>query len=1070
MKERDDSNSDPDDDRILSIVVEPIVEGISPNVASAALRMLCSPPFLPYPTSASTGGGRRHFEGGGGSSRTNDDDPASSSTIERSVYEKLMRLLLRKIGDSVEGRRAATVVPSRVADSARPRDDGGRSNAPTTLRDASIVVPPSGSTSSGVDGGEKTLNWHAHADALHSLSSLAHVLGSYSDRRRRGDVIAGHLPPLTNIIPPTEHGRIVDLYESVVGCISLDDETTSSFVRCVGPRRLVQDVLRPMVTMEAARMRIFGWVNDDDDAAGWSNAVDGGGDDERRPPRSVSPGRRSYDRLISIASSYLVLPHSLEKLTASELSITLWSMTKIYNPLRTSNVPFTPTPVDRPPLTFQSPQGILLRAFMKRLRKYSVRSSATGKDLTRALWSVARLIIYFDEEDEASSHPDCSPSFEQLIPLPILLPGEDVSESENLFTSSIEDVNDVGTKSMSRMRLLLMPRTWQRSRVGESNDSPDDPLKIALRDEAVIMFHTLINEIVRPPIYSKTKVGGAIREDKGYCSIEKTKLESLSLWQIAEMLQAATTLHISHEDIVPAIIKILQHLTSNPSSSRNPIRQCRNCKDISRVLLSLQRLRVGSGIFDDATSSDGSCGGDGGDINIACGTVEGSDIEKKSYSAELYVGGLECRCVQHLGEKFLDLVLWHKGQSKWACDPRTLATILRSGVMMFQGPSNATKSMLDAASILILDDNINGKTDQGWYRHSFLSSCNEFEVSNCLFAFARAKNFDQGVFNSLTSQMMEDDIILSCTPSSASRTMWSCSVLLSLGDAGTSGNTYKLVDLFHQLSPLLLSSSLSSTDISSAMWAMAKSEYVIDRGIFDQLAKSMASDIMLKQSNTRLVSQALWSCGKMVEFEYPKSMAEVQEGLDKFDESDNIVLHVPPYVKSAHKFVHFLIKNRDQVSPKQISQSIWAIGRLRLSDRFLIDEMGRIALSLHASLNAREIANIIWGLSKVNYDNPEVISNIVRRIISPHITKECTAQEASMILFALGKLRICEEEALVLFASLSMVLKRQLIDATSQSIANALWAHEVLGIAPPPELLSTWAQDRLGMNVSTQPK
>jgi hypothetical protein len=548
--------------------------------------------------------------------------------------------------------------------------------------------------------------------------------------------------------------------------------------------------------------------------------------------------------------------------------------------------------------------------------------------------------------------------------------------------------------------------------VGESDNSLDDALKIALRDEAVIMFHTLINEIVHPPVYSKGKAGGVVGEDNRNYGIEKTKLESLSLWQIAEILQAATTLRISHDDIVPAIVAILRHLTSNPSSWRNPIRRCRSCKDISRVLLSLQRLRVGTGIFDKTVGGGGDCGAVG--INIDRGTADGSGGDKKSNSDVLDVGRLECRCVQLLGDKFMDLVVQHKEQSRWACDPRTLATILRSGVMMFQGPSIATTSMLDAATVLILEDTNKGEEDEGWDYHSFLSSCNEFEVSNCLFAFATAKRFDQGVFNSLADQMMEDDIISSCTPSSASRTMWSCSMLLSLDDAGSCENHYKLVDLFHQLSPVLLSSSLSSTDISSAMWAMAKSEYVIDRGIFDQLAESMASDEILKQSNTRLVSQALWSCGKMIEFEYQKSIAEIQVGSDEFDESDNIALRIPPYVESAHKYVQFLTENRDQISPKQISQSIWAMGRLRLSDRVLIDEMGEIALCMHASLNAREIANTVWGLSKVDYQESEVISKIVRRIMSPHISKECTAQEASMLLFALGKLQICEEEALVL--------------------------------------------------------
>jgi hypothetical protein len=642
------------------------------------------------------------------------------------------------------------------------------------------------------------------------------------------------------------------------------------------------------------------------------------------------------------------------------------------------------------------------------------------------------------------------------------LPGEDESESSYSFESPMGISDDVGEISISQKAIIPARRMKQTNNVRESNDSPDDALKVVLRDEAVIMFHTLVNEIVNPPAYHTSTSGKVAGEDDGNY---KTRLESLSLWQISEMLQAATILRVSHDEITPAIIKILKHLTS--SSWRNPIRRCRSCKDISRILLSLQRLRVGTGIFDDANDGGNDVGG--GRIDIACGTVDGSYIDKNYSSADVDVARLECRCVQLLGEKFLDLVIRHIEQSKWACDPRTLATIVRSGVMMFQGPSIATKSMLDAATILILKNASKRNVDAGWNYPSFLSRCNEFEASNCLFAFATAKHFDQGVFNALTDHMMEDDIVFSCTPSSASRSMWSVSMLLSLQDAGSSGNTYKLIDLFHQLSPLLLSSSLSPTDISNAMWAMAKSEYVIDKGIFDHLAKCMASDEMLRQSNTKLISRALWSCGKMVEYEDPKSMGKIHERSDVDENYDNLP-NIPPYVKSALKYVQFLSENRDQVSPKQISQSIWAIGRLRISDRILIEAMGEIASCLHASLNAREIATTIWGLSKVEYDNTEVISKVVRRIMAPHITEECTAQEASMLLFALGKLQICEEEALVLFSSLSMILKRQLNDATSQSILNALWAFEVAGIAPPPELLSTWAQDRLGMNVSTHLK
>lgn len=931
------------DERFLSGVIKNSVDDVSPNILAAALRRLTLPPFLPSSLLLPTR--RKKYA-----------KQYDVSLTEGKVYEKLMQLILIKIDTSVKNQ---DIYLSRQ----RRRRNKYVDDRPTLLpvRDEPIIDE------------EMTLNWYAMADILFSLSNLMSILGKYH-RNGRDQIIAGHL--LTNI-SPKEQGIIVDLFENIIRCVSSDNESTSSFVRCLGARRLIRDVILPL-TQKIINGRDY-------DIGVWRNIEDDVADEyDEQILLSMELPKFNYNRLIPIISSYLVLPHSLEKLNASDLSITLWSMTKIYNSAQYSNNP----------MTLQSPQGLLLRAFMKRLRKYSVRSSCTGEDLSRALWSVSRLIST-TKQNELLLRQDYYPSFEQLIPLSPRLPGEDGTISDNsLFISPLETLDDVAL-------------------------AVDDE---TLHNEAVIMFHTLLNEIVNPPTHKGNY------NDKLHTG--HAKLELLSLRHIEEILQAATTLHVRLDDIAPAICKILQYMTSNPLLGRNPIRRCRSLKEISRILLSLQRLRVGTGIFDKL--DDG-----------------GGEIES---------GGLESRCAHLLGERFLELVLWHKAQSTYSCDPKTLATILRAGVMMFQGTAPATKPILNAASILIAEE-------------SFLSSCNEFEVSNCLFAFATAKHLDQAVFNSLTDQMMAEDLLMSCTPSSASRAMWSCSMLLSLNQSGKSENSFKLVDLFHQLSPLLLSSSsssLSSTDISSAMWAMAKSEYIIDGGIFDQLAEAMASDGMLKQSNTRLVSQALWSCGKMIEFEHLKSINKDDNNLAKVDKKDNVTNYTPPhYVESAHKYVQFLSRHPNQLSPKQISQTIWAIGRLRLSDHVLVEEMVDVALRMHSLLNAREVANIIWGLSRVDYDKPEVISKIAKRIMSPHVFNECTVQEASMLLFALAKLQICKEDALTLFPSLSMILKRQLNDATSQSIVNALWAHEALGISPPEELLSIWAQDRLGMNVST---
>jgi hypothetical protein len=123
---------------------------------------------------------------------------------------------------------------------------------------------------------------------------------------------------------------------------------------------------------------------------------------------------------------------------------------------------------------------------------------------------------------------------------------------------------------------------------------------------------------------------------------------------------------------------------------------------------SLQRLRVGSGQF---------------------------DAQSEEY------------CVQLLGERFLGIICEREGTYQ-QCDPKTLATILRSGVMMFSGKSIATNAMLDAALHLIIgargdDDCADTELDMDSFS-SFLLGSNEYEVSNFLFAFAKARRFDEG--------------------------------------------------------------------------------------------------------------------------------------------------------------------------------------------------------------------------------------------------------------------------------------------------------------------------------------
>jgi hypothetical protein len=132
------------------------------------------------------------------------------------------------------------------------------------------------------------------------------------------------------------------------------------------------------------------------------------------------------------------------------------------------------------------------------------------------------------------------------------------------------------------------------------------------------------------------------------------------------------------------------------------------------------------------------------------------------------------------------------------------------------------------------------------------------------------------IFLKLTAQMLEVDLIESCTAQSASRAMWSCATLSKhMPDSEEPYLYERLVDFYHQISGVLLTSQLSPSDCSYAMWAMAKFGYTLDQGSFDFLALALAgmlpddgdnSDQLghdsVNQSDTKLVVKALWSCAR----------------------------------------------------------------------------------------------------------------------------------------------------------------------------------------------------------------
>lgn len=389
--------------------------------------------------------------------------------------------------------------------------------------------------------------------------------------------------------------------------------------------------------------------------------------------------------------------------------------------------------------------------------------------------------------------------------------------------------------------------------------------------------------------------------------------------------------------------------------------------------------------------------------------------------------------VQSMVDKFVNILL---SEDAHACSPSTLNQMLRSITLFLPDHGRSFPQLYRAAASLLNNQ-------------SYLENCNEFECSNFLWCYAMAKNYDKTVILALSERMRNDDIVSSLTPSSVSRYLWSFTSLVESNEEDI-GMQETLFEVFETLGGILLSTHLKPVDSAMAMWAMAKSSYV-NMGIFDHLAEVLSVDFMLERSSVQQITQALWACAKMISWEDP-----LREKLEFGKVS------IPPYVRCAEKFASYLVPLQDRMSAKDVSQIIWSLGRLKIINPSIVYPIARKAtqMSQEERFNSQELANIVWGLSKLEFDAPLAISNFTYQLRKPSIMNFTTPQEASNVLYALAKMGVRDEDT---FHAMNQVLMRQPENATTQTIANALWAHETVGLLPPKQLFNSWAREKLNI-------
>ena len=266
-----------------------------------------------------------------------------------------------------------------------------------------------------------------------------------------------------------------------------------------------------------------------------------------------------------------------------------------------------------------------------------------------------------------------------------------------------------------------------------------------------------------------------------------------------------------------------------------------------------------------------------------------------------------------------------------------------------------------------------------------------------------------------SSSMLDEDVLATYTAASASRALWSSAALLSLVDVQdhSFGDLFlreRQLDLFHQLAPRLLVSQLSAQEISSSLWAIVQCEYLVNPGIFDALARLLTKEETLQSANPRTLSQALHACTKMFFLEGPLPIRDDEDGDGDEDEPTQVT--TPPYLLCVDDFLDAFIKSdAHSINQRHLTKVIWSLGHLGLRDEKLVEDLVKLSSRLIPFYNSREVAITTWGFGAlgVSRQTKAAVDNIVNHLIMHLISSEkllddCKPEEASQILFTMGKL------------------------------------------------------------------
>jgi hypothetical protein len=391
------------------------------------------------------------------------------------------------------------------------------------------------------------------------------------------------------------------------------------------------------------------------------------------------------------------------------------------------------------------------------------------------------------------------------------------------------------------------------------------------------------------------------------------------------------------------------------------------------------------------------------------------------------------------GERLLDLVREKEATSALhTLTPKNINGILRCPVLLHRRNKTVMRPYIEAASHLFHDE-------------TFVAACSLSEIANFLWFKSIANWRDDEVLELFCRRILDPDIADSCSPKLASRVLGAFTLILSLKRPNNVVHISMLdttSQLFHSYGGHLLTSKLQPAEASSALYAYARASYIQDMGIFDHLVSLTAS--MADQCTARQLSQSLWSCGKMVEFEQIE-----------FDEDKAV--RSPPYLENAISIAQELCSRSNELTSADVTQCIWALARLGVRDDSILHPLTARAMAIANSMNTIEATNILWGLGKIRYIDLDLTSILTEKLTKT--PRQASPKQAASALYALGRLQVKDKE---LYDTLSLSLVDQIHDTSAHAIANVLWAYKTVNLKPPEELLNLWASEKLGLLVGVQ--